>query len=265
MNLKIFDVEHGACALLTCDNGTRLMIDCGHNATTDWRPGTYLRRQGITSLEMLAITNYDEDHVSGISNLFDNVAVQWIRRNTSVSAATIRKLKSVDGMGGGIERLASELSGFCESPNPQPDFQGLILQNFWNFYPTFTDENNLSLVLHLSCYGTGVMFTGDLEEDGWKMLLKEADFRRALENTSVLIAPHHGRKSGCCADAFKYCSPYFVVISDKGYMYETQDTIPFYAQRSKGGPFREGARKVLTTRNDGLIEFNFWPERWSAR
>lgn len=34
MELKIFDVEHGACALLTCDNGSRLMIDCGHNGDT---------------------------------------------------------------------------------------------------------------------------------------------------------------------------------------------------------------------------------------
>lgn len=42
MQLQIFDVEHGACALLTADNGTRLMIDCGHNATTGWRPGSYL-------------------------------------------------------------------------------------------------------------------------------------------------------------------------------------------------------------------------------
>jgi hypothetical protein len=43
MELQIFDVEHGACALLTAHNGTRFMIDCGHNSTTGWKPGTYLR------------------------------------------------------------------------------------------------------------------------------------------------------------------------------------------------------------------------------
>lgn len=37
MELKVFDVEHGACALLSCDNGARLMIDCGHNSTTHLR------------------------------------------------------------------------------------------------------------------------------------------------------------------------------------------------------------------------------------
>jgi hypothetical protein len=64
MHLQIFDVEHGACALLTCDNGSHLMIDCGHNSDTGWRPGTYLIGQSIRSIEMLAISNYDEDHVT---------------------------------------------------------------------------------------------------------------------------------------------------------------------------------------------------------
>lgn len=77
MNLQIFDVEHGACALLTCNNETRLMIDCGHNASTGWYPGSYLRSKGITYLDMLAITNYDEDHVSGLANLLENVKVGY--------------------------------------------------------------------------------------------------------------------------------------------------------------------------------------------
>ena len=104
VRLDIFDVEHGACSLLTADNGTRLMVDCGHNATTGWHPGTHLRRQHVDTLDMLAITNYDEDHVSGADNLFDNVLVSWLLRNPSVSAHTIKKLKSEDGMGPGIER-----------------------------------------------------------------------------------------------------------------------------------------------------------------
>ena len=80
MRLEIFDVEAGACALLTADNGTRLMIDCGQNTSTGWRPGTYLLQQGTSTLEMLAITNYDEDHARGAPNLFDKVDVQWLWR-----------------------------------------------------------------------------------------------------------------------------------------------------------------------------------------
>ncbi|HSS50926.1 MAG TPA: hypothetical protein VLX28_18450 [Thermoanaerobaculia bacterium] len=265
MQLQIFDVEHGACALLTCDNHTRLMIDCGHNSTTGWRPGTYLEQQNISTLEMLAITNYDEDHVSGIANLRDNVDVRWLLRNTSVSGAAIRNLKSEDGMGAGIERLVYEIENVFTGDggiDPLPNFSGLEWQAFWNEPSTFDDENNLSMVVHLKCHGVGVMLPGDLEREGWLELLKRYAFQQALRDTSVLVASHHGRESGCCREIFNYCHPFYVVISDRGYLYDTQRTIPFYRSVAQGGPFRDEVRRVLTTRRDGRIGFTFDPNDW---
>jgi len=34
--LRIFDVEHGASAMLAGSNDALAMIDCGHNSTTGW-------------------------------------------------------------------------------------------------------------------------------------------------------------------------------------------------------------------------------------
>lgn len=265
MDLKIFDVEHGACALLTCDDNTRLMIDCGHNAITSWYPGTYLITGGIQRLDMLAITNYDEDHVSGIGNLCDNVDVRWLWRNKSVSASTIRQLKSEDGMGAGIQRLVYEIENTFtgDGSSPLPSFQGLIRSGFYNSYPVFDDENNLSFVVHLNCHGTGVLFPGDLERAGWLKLLEDAKFQQALRDTHVFVASHHGREGGCCEEIFQFCQPYYVVISDKGYMHDTQKTIPFYRRFTKGGPFGgEGKRRVLTTRKEGRVGFGFRLDGW---
>jgi beta-lactamase superfamily II metal-dependent hydrolase len=266
MRLQIFDVEHGACAMLTADNNARMMIDCGHNASTGWRPGTYLRREGITTLEMLAITNYDEDHASGAPDLFDNVNVQWLSRNPSVSPDTIRSLKFEDGMGPGIERLFREVATRFHGrgiSGPLPAFQGLVHQLFWVDYPTFDDENNLSMVVFLKCHGKGVMFPGDLEKEGFRELLKRETFRQALRETNVYVASHHGRENGCCEETLPYLSNvFYVVISDKGYQYETQETLPFYNRIAKGGPFRNETRRILTTRNDGRIAFNFVADRW---
>jgi hypothetical protein len=53
MILKIWDVQHGACAMLTHRSmhgieGRLAMIDSGHNHDTGWKPSTsikhYLRR-----------------------------------------------------------------------------------------------------------------------------------------------------------------------------------------------------------------------------
>jgi hypothetical protein len=43
--IKLFDVEHGACAMLSplgATGGGLAMIDCGHNVSTGWRPSTYI-------------------------------------------------------------------------------------------------------------------------------------------------------------------------------------------------------------------------------
>ena len=273
MRLQIFDVEHGACSLLTADNDTRLMIDCGHNATTGWKPGTYLVQQGIRTLDMLAITNYDEDHTSGAADLFDKVFVAWLLRNTSVSGATIRTLKQEDGIGPGIERLAHAIDHVFTGPapgapiTPEPVFQGATRQVFYSRYPRFDDENNLSMVVFLKCHGIGVMFPGDLENEGFLELLKNDAFKQALRETNVYVASHHGRENGCCEDTVPYLqNVFYVVISDQGYQYDTQKTIPFYSRIAKGGPFgQEPVRKVLTTRCDGRIAFEFNPGSWGPR
>jgi beta-lactamase superfamily II metal-dependent hydrolase len=129
MDLKIFDVEHGACALITCDNNTRIMIDCGHNASTGWYPGTYLRQQGIGRIEMLTVSNYDEDHVTGIRNLTDNVVLASLTRNPTVSAAAIRHLKSEDGMGNGIAHLTNCIEKLFTGPSTMGSvfYLGLVL------------------------------------------------------------------------------------------------------------------------------------------
>src|SRR4051812_13376343 len=105
MFLEIFDVEHGACALITTSNGKRVMIDCGHNASTGWRPSFMLLGRGINTLDQLIVSNYDEDHVSDFPNVSALINIKVLARNQAVSASRIRQLKSEDGMDKGIETL----------------------------------------------------------------------------------------------------------------------------------------------------------------
>jgi len=267
--LEIFDVGHGACALVTADNGARMMIDCGHRTDPYWAPGNLLRGRGVTRLEYLYVTNYDEDHVSGICNLLDQVEVSWIFRNTSVSPSDIQKLKSEDGMGAGIARLVRTLSQthtISSAGALLPPLTGVNISTFVNRYPLFEDENNLSMIVHLECHGVGIMFTGDMETAGFAPLLKDPVFVDRLNRTHVLIAPHHGRINGCCDVVASHCRPYYVVISDKEHMYETQLTLAHYRGMARGGQFRGRERHVLTTRNDGLITIEVpSPQAWYIR
>jgi beta-lactamase superfamily II metal-dependent hydrolase len=203
MQIRIFDVEHGGCALVTADTGAQMLIDCGHNGTTGWRPSTYFRSFGVSYLEQLIITNYDEDHASDLANLARVVSIGFLMTNPSVSGHDLKKLKNIGGIGPGIETLANMKNTLApvESWAPGPDLGSLSITPYWNTYPAeFEDENNLSLVVILKAYGLTICFPGDMEIAGWRNLLRNPAFVRAIGEVNVFVASHHGRENGCCEE-----------------------------------------------------------------
>jgi beta-lactamase superfamily II metal-dependent hydrolase len=255
MNIEIFDVEHGGCALITADNSRRILIDCGHNSTTGWRPSQALSERGVRNIDLLIVSNYDEDHVSDLANLRRTVDIDTLLRNTSIASAQLQAMKKENGMGYGITALVGMIDSYTGTANPL-DLGDLQRSVFWNSYPMFEDENNLSVVTILHYSDFGIIFPGDIETDGWLRLLEQQSFRNALANVNVFVASHHGRENGYCADVFKYCTPDIVVFSDSGIQYGTQETLDLYRKHVKGVRLNGIDRYVLTTRKDGVISFN---------
>jgi beta-lactamase superfamily II metal-dependent hydrolase len=262
MLLEIFDVEHGACALISTSNGKRVMIDCGHNVTTNWRPGWHLARFGITSLDRLYVTNFDEDHVSGFPNLTDHVRIGALYRNPTLAPSTIRYLKTTDGMGVGIGRLVYFMEHiFTGGPPPATeDYGDTRFSVYWNQYGVlggFTDENNLSLVVFVTCGQHKFIFPGDMEKEGWRQLVCNPAFVAELRGVSVFVASHHGRESGYCEEVLNLCPGIEVIaISDKKMGYQSQETVDRYRTFARGFDYHGDIRRVLTTRRDGRMFFS---------
>lgn len=260
MKLEIFDVGHGACALLTA--GTRrVMIDCASSKEFDFAPGDMLDARGVDFLDLLVITNYDEDHARGLPNLLENVKVDRLLVNQKVAPELIDNLKGYepgDGIRAAID-MAKRYNDFSSPFTPIPD---VSWKSYSHAYGTFTDENNLSLVFVLKVGGVNFLFPGDMECAGMEALLDaEPQLCEDLSAIHAYVAPHHGRQSGLCDRVFDkhHCRPKLVVISDKGYVHDTQLTVPWYRNKVKagGGGWTVGGeeRHVLTTRDQGTITF----------
>lgn len=265
MVLRIWDVEHGACAMLhhtlKGTAGRLAMIDSGH--TDDWRPSTYIRGLNRTRLDYLFITNADQDHMSDLQGLWDaGITVPIVHRNPSPPVQALRQIKEKSGTLTKDAERYLQIHGTFNGNIDQPFDQhmgGIRMTAFWNTYPQFQTTNDLSLAVFIKYANFKILFPGDLEKAGWRALLAQPAFRVELAGTDILCASHHGRESGFCEDIFRYFTPSAVVISDKPIVHETQRMVPDYRVRVRDQGVRVATtmkdRHVLTTRRDGHITF----------
>jgi beta-lactamase superfamily II metal-dependent hydrolase len=235
-----------------------ILIDCGHNSTAKWRPSEYLPQQGIGHVDRLFITNSDEDHASDLHNLRKSVRILSLSRNPTVTSSNIKQLKNQD-VGPGIDALCNMLGEYTHPLRANAKIDSLKYKSFWNKYPEFENENDLSMVTFFNLGSHKVCFTGDMTTAGWLGLLDDPAFRTELGGTTIFFASHHGREDGCCEELYTQggLAPVVTIISDGGIQHATQETVRWYADRSAGFQYDGATRRVLTTRSDGNIGISF--------
>lgn len=253
--IHIFDVEHGECSAIETPSGDLILIGTGHNSTTNWRPSNWVQKRDQRP-HCIVLSNLDRDHLSDLPNFEPNIRPVSIMYNRYLTPNWV-KHKKIEESGEVHDSVSTALhwiDSIFTSPLISPNY-GMEIKYFYHPLIKFKDTNNLSVVTFISYNNVGVMFPGDLEAEGWKEFLKDSLFVNCLRKTNILVASHHGRESGYCADVFNYCAPHVVIISDKSIIYETQNH-DLYAQHCCGLNFGGNLRKVLTTRNDGKITIN---------
>lgn len=263
MELTIFNVGHGSCAFLLgdphrADAANVALLDCGHDDQTGFRPSHSLPRMGVTAVEHLVVSHYDQDHLSDLPNLRETLPIHSIWRNGSLTADQIQQLKLRSGpLEPGVEAIIAMLQEYGSGVTPQDRaawaLGGVHLMTFATPYPLFQDTNNLSLVTFLHHAQVSIILPGDLERAAWEAMLEDYSFQTHLRQVRVFIASHHGRVNGYFERIFDFCTPDIVIISDTAIQYDTQEQE--YARHARGlfvngGPER---RYTLTTRRDGHL------------
>ena len=255
MRFEILNVKHGFAAYAIASDGSVLLFDCGHSQAC--RPSEFLSGRGIRTIQRLFITNYDEDHIGDLPNLRQMLSVRVLSRNSSLSSAQLRNLKTPPisvAMESLLEMIDSYTHGVSSAELEPP---GVRVATVHNDYPRFTDTNNLSLLTFLDVGSMSFVLPGDLERVGWLALLANSRVCNLLAKADVFVASHHGRESGYCREVFDHCRPSLVVMSDSPVEFDTQKMASSYGQHATGQWFsiegRKELRKVVTTRNDGNI------------
>lgn len=141
-----------------------------------------LKARGITAIDKLVLSNYDEDHVSDLSNIRqDRIHIHEIVGNPTVAMGTLRSLKS-NGIGKGIASLIDLKENFGDTFKPR-DIKDVYIYHFWIIHNPLLAQstNDLSLVTFISINNLHMVFPGDIEAAGWEVLLRRQDFLAHLK------------------------------------------------------------------------------------
>ncbi len=255
MEVKIFNVEHGSCAMAFTNCGCTIVFDCGHNSSESnfWSVQTELNSREIDHIDRFVVSHAHEDHLSGLPYVSAPICV--LSSHNEITAPVLRIL-CTKPFGSGVKRYI-QLRERMTSPRSQTFQSGVEIHSYRIPLSASTDLNNTSLITFLFYGEFGIVFPGDVEESGWNWHLQDGNFRSSLSRVNVFVASHHGRKNGYNSSIFNYCtSTDVVVFSDTNHKYDTQKTTSLYSQHANGITFNSGkVRYVLTTRNDGNISF----------
>lgn len=281
MKVIIFDVSNASCSLLVCAKGNSLMIDCGSNSEKQCPVDyiNFLRQNGrwlsnmrnFTNqhgesfpLTKLSITHIDSDHISNAEKVHKRLTPYLLHRRY-------------------IEKYPAELtesansSYYAENLCRRYRDENIILPD-WTFsqktycipmrvliaeeyFSLSSIKNNSSYVFLIEFNGFRILFSGDMEKEGWEWLIEnDGDFRKDLSNgINILIASHHGHTSGYSQELIDLMgSPQLSILSKGAESGGETNVDSRYSVNSEGVPViglneKKDTRKTLTTRRNGNI------------
>jgi hypothetical protein len=272
LDIIIFNVELGQSIFLYPRTNPQycMLVDCGN--TPQFDPVDYLIEKNLLYhdgqhhvLGEFVLTNYDQDHFSGLPYFRKKAQIGSIRFARNFTSAELKAQKpTVTDALEHVCYLQDTYTGSVTAYTPPYTSISYSLSK-GQLNGASPTTNNLSQMVFVEYGGSVICITGDLEAGALTQLLAvKTAVKDWLERTNVLVAAHHGRENGYAEEIFDHCSPECVVISDKQIVHGTQEGMSqAYANRVEGNGVRllssqyPATRKVLTTRKDGHIWMRF--------
>jgi beta-lactamase superfamily II metal-dependent hydrolase len=265
LELVFWDVQHGSATYVKTPNGKHMVQDLGtgsyESSDKEFSPLLHLKNKyRVAQLDHVTITHPHKDHIYDIVN-FDALSPRVLLRPKHLQKEEI--LKNVKQEDMYLFNKYFEIDNKYSSPvSPEADPTipenngGLKVQYFVPSACSTSNINNHSIVTVFSYAESKVVLSGDNEPPSWKELLEKEEFKEAVRNADILLAPHHGRDSGFCPELFECFRPWLTIISD-GQFCDTSAT-DRYGKFSRGWTVhhkdgQEEKRYCVTTRNDGVI------------
>ncbi|ALM50125.1 metallo-beta-lactamase [Flavobacterium psychrophilum] len=266
VKMRVWDVKHGNAIYLRTPNNKHLVYDLGrgdYSENSDDRSPleTLYDHYGVRTINYLMITHPHRDHIDDILNL-DKFKVISMHKPSLTKDEVVLNYRKGDNPKYDkyfeLDDLFSVPSGPSTTISNPENFGGLNVKVFST--PSLIGNlNNKSLLSVIEYESIKVIIPGDNEFDSLDLLMKRNEFKAAIEDCDILIAPHHGRESAYHKDFVKLANPLLTIVSD-GSLCDTSANHR-YSSVSRGWTVHKNGvkteRKMLTTNSDGEVYIDF--------
>lgn len=217
LEVTFLDVGQGNSALVVFPGGKKMLIDGGGFPRDYFDVGKmvvapYLWHSKIMSIDYLVLSHPQADHMNGLRFIarFFHPKEFW-HNGDEVKTASYKELTDIVESKGIKKVLPADMAGGRQINGAKVEvLHPLKGNNSSSLNNKRTGLNNNSLVLKITYGGKSILFSGDLEEQGEKVLISNAG--RAVK-TDILLSPHHGSKSSSTKQFLRMTRPGTCVIS----------------------------------------------------
>jgi len=204
LQVEVLDVGQGDGIYIETGTGYSLFIDGGSTTVKEvgkYRIAPYLKAKGVCKIDYLFFTHYDEDHISGWVELFEEM-LQFSQKRNVLEVTNIVISKETKNAEGGEYLLSLarklEIQICMMEQGDVMDFRGVTIYCVYPGDKLTESPNANSLVLLLRKDKFSMLLTGDLEGEGEVLVTEQLNKlykEKERESIEVLKVGHHGSKN----------------------------------------------------------------------
>ena len=240
LEVTFFDVGQGDAALLVC-GGHAAMIDGGGRSTSSFIVAS-LKEMGITSLDCLILSHFDEDHIAGAIGVLYTAEVGCVvEAGYEADTEICRSLKRAEESAGVPVRTA-----VCGETFP---LGGAAIRIVAPASYDHETENDNSVCLMVEYGEDRILFMGDAESAEEEELLNRGEPLGA----QILKVGHHGSGSSSGEAFLAAVDPEYAVIScgrDNPYGHPSAQVLERLEKRGTA-VFRTDEAQTVRFRSEG--------------
>lgn len=239
-SLTMLDVGQGLSVLVQAD-GEYLLYDGGGRGASSYVVA-YLQQHGVSELEWLVASHYDEDHISGLVGVLHTTPVkQALMPDYTTDTQIYQSLQNVLG--------EKSVPVICPAQGDTVSLGSAEIQIVGPKNYDYDSDNSNSLCLRISYGNFRCLLTGDAEQDAERdMVASGQDL-----TCDVYVLGHHGSSSSTSEELLEAASPRYAFLSvgaGNAYGHPTEQTITALQQQGVA-LYRTDKQGEITVYSDG--------------